>query len=66
MLLPRRVSILSFPKYVEAIVNAPPANVQQLRSVLGLYIIIDNYYGKFIPNLSTLLHPLNALLCNSW
>ena len=28
------------------------------RSFLGLI----NYYGKFIPNLSTLLHPLNALL----
>ena len=44
---------------VEAIVNAPiPANVQQLRSFLGL----TNYYGKFIPNLATLLHPLNVLL----
>lgn len=47
------------PSKVEAIVNAPaPANVKQLRSFLGLI----NYYGKFIPNLSTLLHPLNALL----
>jgi len=39
----------------------PPANVQQLRSFLGLI----NYYGKFIPNLSTLLHPLNSLLQSS-
>lgn len=44
---------------VEATVNAPtPVNVQQLRSFLGLI----NYYRKFIPNLLTLLHPLNALL----
>ena len=50
------------PSKVEAIVNAPtPANVQQLRSFLGLI----NYYGKFIPNLATLLHPLNALLHTS-
>ena len=35
-----------------------PQNVTQLRSFLGLL----NYYGKFIANLSTLLHPLNRLL----
>ena len=47
------------PTKVEAIVKAPiPVNVQQLRSFLGL----TNYYWKFIPNLATLLHPLNALL----
>lgn len=47
------------PSKLEAIANAPtPDNVQQLRSFLGLI----NYYGKFIPNLATLLHPLNALL----
>ena len=47
------------PSKVEAVVKAPkPVNVQQLRSFLGLI----NYYGKFIPNLSTLLHPLNSLL----
>ena len=44
---------------LEAIVKAPePSNVQELRSFLGLL----NYYGKFMPNLSTLLHPLNQLL----
>ena len=46
-------------KKVEAILNAPrPCNVQQLRSFLGLL----HYYGKFMSNLSSLLHPLNQLL----
>ncbi|XP_061152316.1 uncharacterized protein K02A2.6-like [Syngnathus typhle] len=44
---------------IEAVVNSPqPENVTQLRSFLGLV----NYYHKFLPNLSTVLHPLNALL----
>ena len=44
---------------LEAIVRAPaPRNIQQLRSFLGLI----NYYGKFIPNASTILNPLNKLL----
>ena len=44
---------------VEAVSKAPqPRNVQELRSFLGLV----HYYGKFLPNLSTLLHPLNSLL----
>ena len=50
---------------VEAIIKAAvPGNIQKLRSFLGLM----NYYGKFIPNLSTLLHPVNALLQagNKW
>ncbi len=47
------------PEKVEAITNAPaPKNVQELRSFLGLL----NYYRKFIPNLSEMLHPLNQLL----
>ena len=44
---------------LQAILKAPSLrNVQELRSFLGLV----NYYGKFIPNLSTVLHPLNDLL----
>ena len=47
---------------VDAVVNAPePRNVQQLRSFLGLV----NYYRKFLPNLSTVLRPLNSLLQKS-
>ena len=44
---------------LKAIIDAPtPKNITELRSFLGLL----NYYGKFLPNLSTLLHPLNNLL----
>ena len=44
---------------VDAIVRAPaPRNVTKLRSFLGLV----NYYGKFLPNLATILSPLYALL----
>lgn len=44
---------------IDAIVKAPtPGNVTQLKAFLGLI----NYYGKFVPNLSSLLHPLYALL----
>jgi hypothetical protein len=35
-----------------------PANITQLKSVLGMI----NYYGKFVPNLSTSLAPLYELL----
>lgn len=45
----------------KAITEAPrPENVTQLRSFLGLI----NFYQKFLPNLSSLLHPLYKLLCN--
>lgn len=45
---------------LRAISEAPvPRNVQELRSFLGLL----NYYGKFIPNLASLIHPLHKLLC---
>lgn len=44
---------------IEAVLNAPhPQNVSQLRSYLGLV----NYSHKFLPNLPTVLHPLNTLL----
>ena len=44
---------------VEVIVRAPaPKNVTELRSFLGLV----NYYGKFLPNLATILTPLYSLL----
>ena len=46
------------PAKVDAIRDAPqPTNVSQLRSFLGLV----NYYARFLPNLSTTLHPLNRL-----
>jgi len=44
---------------VAAISEAPsPKRVTELCSYLGLL----NYYGNFIPNLSTLLQPLHELL----
>ena len=44
---------------VQAIVDAlQPKNVTQLKSFLGML----NYYGKFLPNLSTQLAPLHGLL----
>ncbi|KAJ8356082.1 hypothetical protein SKAU_G00188760 [Synaphobranchus kaupii] len=49
------------PSKTKAIMEAPaPQNVSQLRSYLGLL----NYYGKFIPNLSSQLRPLHQLLCH--
>ena len=44
---------------VDAVKQAPrPENTTQLRSFLGMI----NYRGKFIHNLSSILHPLNQLL----
>ena len=44
---------------VEAIQQAPaPKNVTELHSFLGLL----NYYGKFMPNLASHVHPFNQLL----
>ena len=46
------------PEKVRAIVEAPhPKTAQELTSFFGLL----NYY-KFIPNLASLIHPLNKLL----
>ena len=47
------------PKKLEAVIAAPtPTDVSQLRSFIGLM----NYYGKFIPNLASVLSPLYRLL----
>lgn len=44
---------------VQAIQNAPrPQDSKQLRSFLGMV----TFYGKFLPDLSTALAPLNELL----
>ena len=44
---------------IDAIQNMPiPKNKEQVRSFVGLI----NYYGRFFPNLSTILYPLNNLL----
>ena len=46
-------------KKVDAVHLAPaPKNQRELRSFLGLL----HYYGKFMPNLATLIHLLNSLL----
>lgn len=47
------------PKKIIAITDVPrPKDTHQLKAFLGLI----NYYGKFVNNLSTLLHPLHNLL----
>ena len=47
------------PEKIAAIENAfLPQNVQELRSFLGLL----NYYQKLLPNLATIVKPLNDLL----
>ena len=47
------------PEKVRAIVKAPhPKTVQEL----GSFLALSNYYNKFIPNLASLIHPLNKLL----
>ena len=47
------------PRKVQAIQEVPvPKNATELKSFLGLV----NYYRKFIPDMSTIVHPLNCLL----
>ena len=51
--------ICPLPQKMDAIMEAKsPTNVTELKSYLGLL----NYYGKFLPNLWTTLHPLHDLL----
>jgi hypothetical protein len=54
-----RNGVQQSPDKIEAIVNAPtPSNVTQLRSILGLI----NFYRNHLPNVSSVLNPLNQLL----
>uniref|UniRef100_A0A3Q3K885 ribonuclease H n=1 Tax=Monopterus albus TaxID=43700 RepID=A0A3Q3K885_MONAL len=47
------------PERVKAITTMePPQNVSELRRLLGMV----NYLGRYLPNLSTVLQPLNELL----
>lgn len=48
------------PEKIKAIMEAhTPINVSQLRIFFGMI----NYHGRFIPNLASVLNPLNYLLC---
>ena len=50
------------PEKVEAVLKAPrPRNVAEVKSFFGLV----NYFNRFLPNLSTVVHPLNQLLENN-
>ena len=59
---PRSDGLHPMPDKVKAILEAPePTNVTELKSYLGLL----NYYGKFLQNVSSILHPLYSLLQKS-
>ena len=54
-----KYGIRPLPQKMDAVMQAKsPTNVTELKSYLGLL----NYYGKFLPNLATTLHPLYDLL----
>jgi hypothetical protein len=54
--------VKSDPEKVRAIVElSPPTSVSESRRLLGMI----NYLGKFLPDLSTVLQPLNDLLKGS-
>ena len=56
-----KTGIHKVKKKIVAIQDMPrPENKDQVRSFVGLV----NYYGRFFPNLSTTLYPLNNLLKN--
>ncbi len=60
--LGHRIGLHATESKLRAISEAPkPRSVQELRSFLGLL----NYYGQFISNLASLIHPLHKLLCKS-
>uniref|UniRef100_A0A5S6QCG5 RNA-directed DNA polymerase n=1 Tax=Trichuris muris TaxID=70415 RepID=A0A5S6QCG5_TRIMR len=47
---------------IEAVLNAPaPSSIQSLRSFIGMM----TWYSKFIPNLSSTIEPLRALIRNA-
>ena len=51
--------IRPLPQKIDPVMQAKsPTNVTELKSYLGLL----NYYGKFLPNLATTLHPLHDFL----
>ncbi|XP_029163050.1 uncharacterized protein K02A2.6-like [Nylanderia fulva] len=54
-----RVGVHKDNRKIEAIQNMPrPKDVSEIRAFTGMI----NYYGRFIQNLSSILHPLNKLL----
>ncbi|XP_064462940.1 uncharacterized protein K02A2.6-like [Ornithodoros turicata] len=54
--------IATAPDKVAAVLNAPaPKDKKQLKSFIGLV----TYYTKFLADLSTVMHPLNTLLCKN-
>jgi len=56
-----RFGLHKAPEKIKAIKNIRrPKNVTEIRSFLGMI----NYYGRFIANLSSILHPLNKLRKN--
>ncbi|XP_058828320.1 uncharacterized protein K02A2.6-like [Topomyia yanbarensis] len=56
-----KTGIHKVKRKITAIQNMPvPENKDQIRSFVGLV----NYYGRFFPNLSSTLYPLNSLLKN--
>ncbi len=44
---------------MQAVINAPvPSSVSELRA----FLLLVNYYHRFLPDLATVLHPLSILL----
>ena len=50
------------PEKEETVLRGPrPCNVAEVRS----FPVLVNYYSRFLPNLSAVLHPLKQLLENN-